>query len=111
MTLFNLIIIDVLNVFKFPKAFGHSKVSILNGGLPEWKSQGFEMVSSLQCKEKEEKNKREFKKINQNDDDDIRYKTKLDSSIMIDYSELLRYLTDFLYPKQYLILDARSPSQ
>ena len=91
----HLIIYDIYGMFSAAriwfmfKAFGHEKVSILNGGFPAWVDSG-EMISNQINK---------FKGTG--------YKANLNKSLIVSYKDIL----DNLSTKKYQILDARSPDR
>ncbi len=71
------------------KAFGHKKVSILNGGLPSWINSDGEITEKID----------KFKPSN--------YKAKLNNSLIVSYKEVF----DNLSNNKYEIIDARQPDR
>ena len=91
----HLVIYDMYGMFSAAriwfmfKAFGHEKVSILNGGFPAWIDSNGEI--SIQINNLEPTN----------------YKANLNKSLIVNYKEVL----DNLLNNKYQIIDARSPDR
>ena len=91
----HLIIYDTYGIFSAARiwfmfnAFGHEKVSILNGGLPLWIQSGGKVSDRI------------------NKLDSSNYKAELNKSFIISYKEIL----DNLSTNKYQIVDARSPDR
>lgn len=91
----HLIIYDMYGIFSAAriwfmfKAFGHEKVSILNGGFPAWISSGGEVS----------------KQINQLKPSD--YKANLNRSLITSYKEVFNNISD----NKFEVIDARSPDR
>ena len=91
----HLIIYDMYGMFSAAriwfvfKAFGHKKVSLLNGGLPLW----IEANGDISNKENI------FNRSN--------YKAKLDKTLIADYNDVLNNISN----NKYEIIDARSPDR
>lgn len=95
----HVVLYDSYGLFSAPrvywtfKYFGHPLVSVLKGGLKAWKHEGkpLESVGRRPVFEKTE------------------YKVdKVNDDLVIAYDDLLAHVIDFQYPKNYVIVDARS---
>ncbi len=91
----HLVIYDMYGMFSAAriwfmfKAFGHKKVSILNGGLPGWIDSGGEVSDQIN----------QLKPSN--------YKADLNKSLIVSYKDVF----DNLSNNKYQIIDARSPER
>ena len=91
----HLIIYDMYGMFSAARiwfmfqAFGHDKLSILNGGLPAWVESKGEISNQIN----------EIKKSN--------YKATLNKSLLVDYNYVFENLTN----NRYQVIDARSPER
>ena len=90
-----LIIYDMYGMFSAAriwfmfKVFGHKKISILNGGFPAWIESNNEISNQVE-------------KINK-----TIYKASLDKSLLVDYKDILKNITN----NKYQVIDARSPER
>ena len=71
------------------KAFGHKKVSILNGGFPAWIDSGGKISDQI------------------NNLEPTNYQAKLNNSLIVSYKEIFNNLSK----NKYQIIDARSPER
>ncbi|PPR42519.1 MAG: 3-mercaptopyruvate sulfurtransferase [Alphaproteobacteria bacterium MarineAlpha6_Bin2] len=71
------------------KAFGHKKVSILNGGFPAWIDSGGKISDQI------------------NNLEPTNYQAKLNNSLIVSYKEIFNNLSK----NKYQIIDARSPDR
>jgi len=91
----HLVIYDMYGMFSAAriwfmfKAFGHEKVSILNGGFPAWIDSNGEISNQI------------------NNLEPTNYKANLNKSLIVNYKEVL----DNLLNNKYQIIDARSPDR
>ena len=91
----HLVIYDMYGMFSAAriwfmfKAFGHEKISILNGGFPAWIESNNEISNQVE-------------KINK-----TIYKASLDKSLLVDYKDILKNISK----KKHQIIDARSPGR
>ena len=91
----HLVIYDMYGMFSAAriwfmfKAFGHEKISILNGGFPAWINSNGEISNQIE-KIKETK-----------------YKATLNKSLVVDY----QYVLENISKKKHQIIDARSPGR
>jgi len=91
----HLVIYDMYGMFSAAriwfmfKAFGHEKVSILNGGFPAWIDSNGEISNQI------------------NNLEPSNYKANLNKSLIVNYKEVL----DNLLNNKYQIIDARSPDR
>ena len=91
----HLVIYDMYGMFSAAriwfmfKAFGHEKVSILNGGFPAWIDSKGEISNQI------------------NNLEPTGYKANLNKSLIVNYKEVL----DNLLNNKYQIIDARSPDR
>jgi len=91
----HLVIYDMYGMFSAAriwfmfKAFGHEKVSILNGGFPAWIDSKGEISNQI------------------NNLEPTNYKANLNKSLIVNYKEVL----DNLLNNKYQIIDARSPDR
>ena len=91
----HLVIYDMYGIFSAAriwfmfKAFGHEKISILNGGFPAWINSNGEISNQIE-KIKETK-----------------YKATLNKSLVVDY----QYVLENISKKKHQIIDARSPGR
>ena len=91
----HLVIYDMYGMFSAAriwfmfKAFGHEKVSILNGGFPAWIGSNGEISNQI------------------NNLEPTNYKANLNKSLIVNYKEVL----DNLLNNKYQIIDARSPDR
>ena len=91
----HLVIYDMYGMFSAAriwfmfKAFGHEKVSILNGGFPTWIDSNGEISNQI------------------NNLEPTNYKANLNKSLIVNYKEVL----DNLLNNKYQIIDARSPDR
>ncbi len=91
----HLVIYDMYGMFSAAriwfmfKAFGHEKISILNGGFPAWINSNGEISNQIE-KIKETK-----------------YKATLNKSLIVDY----QYVLENISKKKHQIIDARSPGR
>ena len=91
----HLVIYDMYGMFSSAriwfmfKAFGHEKVSILNGGFPAWIDSKGEISNQI------------------NNLEPSNYKANLNKSLIVNYKEVL----DNLLNNKYQIIDARSPDR
>ena len=79
------------------RSFGHDRVSILDGGLKAWIKDGYRVVSSTDQPDPMETQ----------DHQEPDYVPEFDEHSVVEYEGMLAQLTDFLYAKQFNILDAR----
>ena len=90
-----LIIYDMYGMFSAAriwfvfKAFGHSNVSLLNGGFPAWLDSGGDISNEI------------------NELKSTTYKAKLNKSLIANYNQVLKNLSN----QKYQVLDARSPDR
>ncbi len=91
----HLIIYDMYGMFSAAriwfmfKAFGHNKVSLLNGGFPAWVDSGGRFSNKI------------------NNLKNTSYKSKLNKLLIADYNQVLENLSN----QKYQVLDARSPDR
>jgi thiosulfate/3-mercaptopyruvate sulfurtransferase len=91
----HLVIYDMYGMFSAAriwfmfKAFGHEKVSILNGGFPAWIDSNGEISNQI------------------NNLEPTNFKANLNKSLIVNYKEVL----DNLLNNKYQIIDARSPDR
>ncbi|KAI8917668.1 3-mercaptopyruvate sulfurtransferase [Powellomyces hirtus] len=91
----HVVVYDTHGIFSAPrvwwtfKVFGHKNVSVLDGGLPKWLSEGRPVVSTPESHPKSQ------------------YKGEFHESMVIDYQAMLVHVTDFMYSKNFSIIDAR----
>ena len=91
----HLVIYDMYGMFSAAriwfmfKAFGHEKISILNGGFPAWIDSNGEISNQI------------------NNLESTNYKANLNKSLIVNYKEVL----DNLLNNKYQIIDARSPDR
>jgi thiosulfate/3-mercaptopyruvate sulfurtransferase len=95
----HIVLYDSYGLFSAPrvywtfKYFGHPLVSVLRGGLKAWKAEGKPLESGT--------TRPVFEKTD--------YKVDaVDEELLIAYDDLLAHVIDFQYPKNYVIVDARS---
>ena len=90
-----LIIYDMYGMFSAAriwfvfKVFGHSNVSLLNGGFPAWLDSGGDISNKI------------------NELKSTTYKAKLNKSLIANYNQVLKNLSN----QKYQVLDARSPDR
>ncbi|KAI8823692.1 cytoplasmic thiosulfate:cyanide sulfur transferase [Fimicolochytrium jonesii] len=91
----HVVVYDGQGIFSAPrvwwtfKVFGHKNVSVLDGGLPKWLKESRPVESALPQITK------------------TSYKGEFDEELVINYQDLLLHLSDFMYSKNFTILDAR----
>ncbi|KAJ3060542.1 hypothetical protein HK102_009449, partial [Quaeritorhiza haematococci] len=110
----HVVVYDSVGVYSSPrcwwmfKVFGHENVSVLDGGLPKWISEGREVVSGSPYSytsevghgvSGEEGSERETKPPAVEPEEE-EHALALNEDMMIDYDTLLLYLTDFMYHDQ-----------
>ncbi|TPX68607.1 hypothetical protein SpCBS45565_g03001 [Spizellomyces sp. 'palustris'] len=91
----HVVVYDSHGIFSSPrvwwtfKVFGHKNVSVLDGGLPKWLREGRLVTSGVDNAVKST------------------YRADFKEDLVIDYQTLLVHVTDFMYAKNFQILDAR----
>jgi len=85
-----IIVYDNLGVYSSPrvwwmfKIMGHKNVSVLNGGLPDWKSQGYETEENKKCEFELENFKAQFQTEMVKDFDFLLLNSKKQNALVID---------------------------
>lgn len=94
----HVVIYDSMGIFSSPrvywtfKMFHHSRVSVLDGGLPKWLEEGLPIARGEQ-------------KFTESEYPDI----GMDSSHLMDYITLTNHVKDFQFPGRVTVVDARPP--
>lgn len=96
----HVVVYDSHGIFSSPrvywtfKVFGHSRVSILNGGLPKWIREGRRLSDSE--RENPGKGREDYRVERVNDD------------LVINYDTVIAHISDWDAPNRYQMVDARS---
>lgn len=96
----HVVIYDTAGVYSSPrvwwmfKSFGHEKVSILDGGLFKWVTEKRHVISG------------EIPET-----PSTKFNATCDSNVVIKYEQLLVHSMDFMFDKQFTIIDTRSPAK
>ncbi|KAJ3137808.1 hypothetical protein HDU90_001759 [Geranomyces variabilis] len=91
----HVVVYDAQGIFSAPrvwwtfKVFGHKHVSVLDGGLPKWLAEHRPVVSAADS----------FP--------ETKYRGEYQEDMVIDYQDMLLHVTDFMYSKNFTIIDAR----
>ncbi|KAJ3158197.1 hypothetical protein HDU86_003155 [Geranomyces michiganensis] len=91
----HIVVYDAQGIFSAPrvwwtfKVFGHKHVSVLDGGLPKWLAEHRPVVSTAET----------FP--------ESKYRCEYREDMVIDYQDMLLHVTDFMYSKNFTIIDAR----
>ncbi|KAI9204032.1 Rhodanese domain protein [Polychytrium aggregatum] len=95
----HVVVYDTHGIYSSPrvwwtfKVFGHENVSVLDGGLFKWVSEGNSVTHGHETFEP------------------ATYKATYNPEMVIDHQMLLMYITDFMFHNQSTILDARLPTE
>ncbi|KAJ3187138.1 hypothetical protein HDU85_007176 [Gaertneriomyces sp. JEL0708] len=91
----HVVVYDSHGIFSSPrvwwtfKVFGHDKVSVLDGGLPKWLQEGRPVTSRAPTTQP------------------TKYQAVFKDDLVIDYQTLMMHVSDFMYAKNFTIVDAR----